>query len=157
MRDYLADGSRRSVIVDQNILNHLIEESEGRFKYKRLPESILINHVGFVQSKTCLIFNVFDRKIVQLLESGLAQHHIRNQKFDENKFQVGSEPQVLTLNVMGDGFKLWLTCFSAAFLCFFIEIVSQFKTVLRKFKRRKKTSRRTFKKPQAPGFDSILS
>lgn len=113
--NFLADGAKRGVIVDSNILSVINQNSKGTFNRKRLSEKIIVNHLGFAQHKNCPLF------VVQLFESGLAEHNIKRHTFS-SKIEDDQGAQVLTLLQIGAGFEVCLACMAIAILFFFGEI-----------------------------------
>jgi phosphoribosyl-ATP pyrophosphohydrolase len=119
--ELLVDGSNRGVITDSNWLSVLMRQSEGTFKYTKLEEKIISDHWGFVFPVDSFMFKAFDRKISQLVESGIAQKIVEEfVEFSEEK--PSDDPAVLTLGHLDIWFYALMGLLCVALLCFLAEI-----------------------------------
>lgn len=124
MEEYLADASKRAIIVTSDLMTSLNSQSRGEaFKFTRLQQNIGFHHVGFLMKKTSQFFEAFDRKLVQLVESGLAARTL-NEFLDISFSEPGSGPQVLTYEQLRFGFVIWSSCLFVAFIGFLLENIS---------------------------------
>jgi hypothetical protein len=118
----LRDGAKQALIIDAND-NKLIRKSNGTFNYPVLKERILSDHWSFVFEKpNHFMFDAFDRKSVQLFESGIASKIIR----DFTKFKkviVSNDAQQLTMAHLEIWFQIWFYFICAATICFIFEVL----------------------------------
>lgn len=121
VENYLSDGSKRGLIIITLDLSNLNKNSKGTFKHKMLEEKLLSNHVGFSFSKNSLMFDAVNKKIVRLVESGLAALYVNKLTY-KSKIEDDEGPKVLTIGQLSAGFEIWLTCLFIALLCFITEI-----------------------------------
>lgn len=131
--DLLEDGSKRAIITDSNKLTSMIENSAEIFKYTRLNEKILTDHWGFLfQDPNNFMFTAFNRKVVQLVESGIAKRNVE-QFISGAKPEEQSEPCVLTLDHMGIWFLILLGCLLLSLSCIIMEFAFHFSFKKRTF------------------------
>ena len=117
----LKEDRKQGIIVDSNHLLFLKQSSNGTFNHPTLNEKLLDDHLSFIFSdRNNFMFEIFDQKIFQLVESGIATKNVEEfTKFRENAISIG--PKVLTLDDIGIWFKFYLISMSFAILCFGIE------------------------------------
>lgn len=97
-------------------------DQEWRLFYSQLKEKIITDYIGFVLHKESFIFDQMNRKVVQFVESGLAQKFMENYKRARKNGEEGG-PKVLTLEHLNAGFYIWLVCVCTAVVVFLIEHV----------------------------------
>jgi hypothetical protein len=97
--------------------------SKGNFRYLVLAERILSDHWSFIfEDRNNFMFEAFNRKVLQLVESGIAAKIIE----DSTKFRETPElhePKVLTLNHVGVWFVIWLCFLCGAAAVFVVELL----------------------------------
>jgi hypothetical protein len=123
-RDILVDNSKRAIIINEYRLISLAKKSEEALKYKLLKEKLISDHLSFLlQDKKNLLFNMFDRKLTQLVESGIAKKIVEN--FTAIKpTEEDHEPKQLTMDHLGIWFVFLLGGVGIAFAVFMIEIIA---------------------------------
>lgn len=70
------------------------------------------------------MYETFNRKVIQLIESGLATKYINEDEINNAELRV--EPpglQVLTMNHLEFGFQIWLAFLAIALLVFLLEFL----------------------------------
>lgn len=108
------------MVTNSYIYNTL--NAELKKSLRALPEKIISNYLGFMQRSSSLLLDVLNKKIVQQVESGLAEHYVsRNMPKKHPDEELG--PQVLSFDEMSAGFVIWLTCLLVAFTSLLIEIL----------------------------------
>jgi hypothetical protein len=120
--DLLADGSNNAFITDSEYLSYLEKSSNESKKFTKLDEKILSNHWGFEFMKNTFIFKAFNRKVVQLVEAGIADLIVKDET-SVNHRSSDDEPEKLSLDHLGVWFNIWLVLLTAAALCFLVEFV----------------------------------
>jgi hypothetical protein len=120
----LADGSNRAFITNTNDLYAMNLESNGAFKYKILPERIRSYHWGFKMHPNHFMFEVFNRKIRQLVESGIAKVLFDKETIKKKPDERGSEePVALNLEHLAVWFKILLVLLYIALFVLFLELL----------------------------------
>lgn len=110
-------------MTDTDYLRYLYKNSEGREKFTVLNEKILSNQMGFKFLANDFLFEAFNKKIVQFVESGVADLIIRNEsRFKDTNFE-NLEPLILTLSHLGVWFQILLVFLSVGSLCFVLEFI----------------------------------
>lgn len=113
------------MIASDNLLNFLIKITNGKFKHTKLKERIIADYMCFYLKSDDPKFKIFDRKIIQLVESGLTDK-IRSDHYDGRLVEDESGPTVLTLDQLGVGFQIWLLFLLISSVCFISEFVVKF-------------------------------
>lgn len=80
----------------------------------KLPERVMLNHRSFIFDKNHFLFRAFNRKLLQLVEAGLADKFIADY---ENDFKLDREP---------DGEPAVLLFLFISLLCFCLELLRDF-------------------------------
>jgi hypothetical protein len=108
-------------------------ESNGAFKYSVLPERIRSYHRGFKMHPNHFMFEVLNRKMRQLVESGIAKVLLEKETFKKKPEEVGSkEPVPLNLEHLAVWFKILLVLLYIALFVFFLEFLVKKVVDLRK-------------------------
>jgi hypothetical protein len=139
LTDLLADGSNNAFITDSEYLGYLEKSLNGSKNFTTLNEKIVTNHWGFYFYSNQFIFNAFNKKIPQLVESGIADYIIKNEASYKKNF-VDAEPKPLTFNHLDYWFRIVLILLATATVVFLGEVVSSFmmKRCFNRFRRRTK-------------------
>lgn len=90
--------------------------------YKLLHEKIISDYIGFKQLVNCILLHGVNRKVIQLVESGLADYYVNRHRFKRMP-EDDPCPQVLTLDQMSAGFIIWLASLAITLVCFVLEIL----------------------------------
>jgi hypothetical protein len=124
IENFLADGSNRAFITNTNDLYVMNLDSKGAFKYKVLPERIRSYHWGFKMHPNHFMFEVFNRKMRQLVESGIAKVLLDKEMFRKKPEDIASkEPVPLNLEHLAVWFKILLMMFYIALFILFLEVL----------------------------------
>jgi hypothetical protein len=119
----MKDDRKVAVIIDTNDLLDLKTNSTETFKYLVLAEKILSDHWSFIfDDRNNFIFEAFNRKVLQLIESGIARKIIE----ESTKFREASEshePKVLTMHHVGVWFIIWICFLCGATAVFVVELL----------------------------------
>lgn len=127
----LSDGSSRS---DSDTFNILLKLEKGDVSYTKLNERIITDYRSFVFSKNSFVFEAFDRKIVQMFESGMTEKFVRDFSNPYPATKASSQPIVFTLAHLGIGFQVWLVFIFLSCSCFLLELMAKsFHCVVRYF------------------------
>lgn len=97
-------------------------DQQWKLFYSQLKEKIITDYIGFVLHMQSFIFEQMNRKVVQFVESGLAQKFTEKYKRARQSGEEGG-PKVLTLEHLNSGFYIWLVCVCIAVVVFMIEHV----------------------------------
>ena len=95
--------------------------SKGKFKPTRLSERIIMNHLSFVFFNSSFLYKSFNKKLTQLVESGLAERYVNE---FANPYPIENEdggPVVLTFDHLSVGFQIWLLFLFVSFVSFLVE------------------------------------
>jgi hypothetical protein len=122
LNDLLADGSKRAFVIFSDYMQYLEPEWEGNFKYTKLNEKIMTTLFGFQFTNNHLMFKAYNRKVVQLVESGIADLIIKNHTLKPYQ-QPFSEPLKLTLDHLGVWFIILAVFCGFAALFFIAEVL----------------------------------
>lgn len=136
MTQLLTDGANRGFITDTSYLSLMLYYTNGTFKYTKLEEKIISDHFGFQFSINNFIYNAFNRKIVQLVESGIADRNIKNFCSRCESKEDASDPLILTHEHLGIWFLVLLGCLLFCLMCFLVELtmatrIQRIKSMLR--------------------------
>lgn len=113
----LETGSNRGFLCDTNILRF---DRTPIKRYSQLKEKIISDYNGFMLAPNSFMFDSLNRKVVQFVESGLAQKFV-SKYFDTKKVAELNGPKVLTLDHLSAGFFVWLACLVVAIVGFVCE------------------------------------
>lgn len=117
----LSDGSRTSLITDTERLNFLEKSLNGTKKFTKLHEIILSDHLGFKFRNNDFMFEVVDKIITNLHESGISDLIVRNEiSFRYVKATIGDV--ALDMKHLDIWFFITLIAFAAALFVFLGEI-----------------------------------
>lgn len=100
-----------------------------RFAYKNVPQLLKQQYrelmIGFGVFKNNFIYNLFEKTMIPLVESGIPQHFLnRIMKFHLKPPDEEPEtPKVFTLNDLQFGFIIWIITCLIAISAFFLEIL----------------------------------
>jgi hypothetical protein len=120
----LADGSNNAFVTDSEYLSYLEKTLENQ-TFTKLNEKIVTNHWGFYFYTNQFIFKAFDKKISQLVESGIADHIIKNEA-RYNKKLVEDSMTPLNFGHLEYWFRIMLILLGIATVVFVGEILSSF-------------------------------
>lgn len=123
--DLLVEGSDRGLITDTSFFSLMLYYTNGTFKYTRLEEKIISDHYGFMFTVNHFIFKALNSKVVQLVESGIADRNVKD-FCSRCKSRGGDndEPAVLTLDHLGIWFLIWIGFMIVCFVSFLGELVT---------------------------------
>ena len=122
----LADGSKRAVITDSNHVSSLAKSTDGDFNYKVMEEKIISDHLSFMmEDRTNFLHKIFDRKMQQLVEGGIAKKIVNDASRIKLK-KSDSGPNILTLHHVKIWFIIWLYGLLVAFLAIVVEFVFKY-------------------------------
>jgi hypothetical protein len=118
----LSNGSNRAFITDRDWYEALEYESKGTAKLAILEEIVLSDHWGFRFEVNSFMYEPFNRKIVQLVESGLADVFVKNATKIWRNVDADDKHVSLTLAHLSVWFYLWLILMVIALLVFVLEV-----------------------------------
>lgn len=78
LRQILKDGSNRGVVLSSDKMNSVLKASKGTFEYVELAERVISDHIVYWFTRNNFIFESFNRKVSQLVESGLARKYVND-------------------------------------------------------------------------------
>jgi hypothetical protein len=122
LNDLLADGSKRAFVISSDYMEHMEANWEGNFKYTKMNEKIMTTLRGFQFLNNHLMFKAYNRKVVQLVESGIADLIVKNHTRKPYQEQF-SEPPKLTLDHLGVWFIIMGAFCGFAALFFVAEVL----------------------------------
>lgn len=102
-------------------MNDFIWKTNGTFHPQRLQETFATNLIGLTFQRFEFMMEPYDRKILQLIESGLMAKFIRDNSSVYSTPIPNDDPAVLTLNDLSVGFKVWLFFVAIAIFSFILE------------------------------------
>lgn len=123
VKDLLVDDSRHGVVVNRYIMNILLNLSEGKIKFTQLDERIITDHIDFIFHKNNFMYKAFDRKLVQMIEGGIAERNVGEYDSRYKYEEPEGGPVVLTLSHLGVGFQFWLVFLIICVAFFVLELV----------------------------------
>lgn len=127
VNEFLADGSDRGIILNTHELQ--VITSGGGFKSDnlvkqlkchQLRESIISDHWGFSISQNHFMFKPLNRKIVQLVESKIANRIV--EEIQSRKTVDNDGSSVLSMEHLGIWF-LFCAVFFLVFICFICDMI----------------------------------
>jgi hypothetical protein len=128
MTTLLADGSNNAFVTDSEYLSYLEKSLKSNQTFTKLNEKIVTNHWGFYFYTNQFIFKAFNKKIPQLVESGIADYIIKNEaRYNKNITEAPAAP--LTFNHLDCWFRIVLILLGIATVVFIGEILSSFMTI----------------------------
>lgn len=120
----ITDDSKSACILERDAIKYLDARTKGKFKYTMLSERVMSDLNGFAFQKNHFVSDEFNRRIVQLLESGVIDgifkmynsiYHVHEWKDDDEG------PTVLTFDRLEFWFQVWFYCLIASVLSFVFE------------------------------------
>jgi hypothetical protein len=120
--ELLADGSKRAFLTDRDWYEELEYEAGGTENFTILEEIVLSDHWGFRFEANNFMYDAFNRKIDQLVESGLADLIIKNVTVEWRDIEPDEKHVALTIDHLSVWFYLWLILLAIALLVFILEI-----------------------------------
>lgn len=96
---------------------------KGSFRFTPLAEKIISNLNSFAIHKNSFLYSAFNRKVLQLVEAGLAERFISD--FDNYYGRATAReggPVVLVYDHLAAGFQIWLMFLGLSFSCFCFEL-----------------------------------
>jgi hypothetical protein len=133
----LSDGSNRAYFTDTETLSFIERHHNGSQNFTKLDQKVLTNHWGFVFTSNDFIFKAFNRRISQLVESGLVQKTIRDEA-EFVKHVKEEEPTSLSLEHFEYWMKLCAILLGVSVIAFVGEVLGRRleKAIQRKFRAR---------------------
>lgn len=134
INNLLTDGFQGGFITDIEELHVLLNfwKTFEKLKPTVLNEKISSDHFGFVFPRRSFMYDAYDRKIEQFLESALQGLMIRINKPQNHYIEPDHSKTVLNLDHLGIGFILWLFLLFIAFFSFLLEFApTVFRCILR--------------------------
>lgn len=124
MHQILFDSSKSGLLLNSEEILVYNSNMKSRMQLTKLAERVILNHKCFAFEKNAFVYAAFDRKIVQLVESGLADKFIRDYEssIKMENFEEIDGPVVLTLNHLGVGFQIWLLFVFLSIAFFLLEM-----------------------------------
>jgi hypothetical protein len=120
--ELLVDGANKAYVTDRDWYEELEYGSEGTANFAVLEEIVLSDHWGFRFEVNHYMYDAFNRKIVQLVESGLADVLVKNATKKWRKVEAEEEHVALTIDHLAVWFYLWLILLGIALLAFIVEV-----------------------------------
>jgi hypothetical protein len=116
------DGAKTGRILASDALDVMLRQTEGKLKFTKLNEKIITTFWGLRFKSNSFIFKAFNRKVVQLVESGIADVIVKKHMYgSKNSEKANDEQPALTLQHLGVWFIALAAFCSFAILCFFTE------------------------------------
>lgn len=122
----LNTNSKIGVLSDSAEFEELSRKYKGRYKFKFLQEKLYSTYVGLEQAPYYFFSESFNSQIPALIEGGLFHFWMSSHKNSFDK-QRKPGPEVLTMNHLMFGFKLWLLILFMALISFAFELCVSFK------------------------------
>jgi tRNA(His) 5'-end guanylyltransferase len=101
--------------MNSDTLKSILKTTNGRFKYTKLNEKIVSDHLSFIFKRNHFMFEAFNRKLVQMIESGFAEKFVTELDSNYAKHQSDDGTSALCFDHLGIGFELWLLFVFTAF------------------------------------------
>lgn len=118
----LSDGSKTAFFTDTENLKFLTKSHNGSVKFTKLNQNLLTNHWSFMFFKNHFILKAFNRKIPQLVESGIADLIIKTEaQYKERVLDTLTKP--LAFKHLEYWFKLVLILYGTAGFLFVVEVL----------------------------------
>lgn len=119
------DGAKNGRIFNSLSLDDLNRMTEGKIKFTELNEKIVTTFWRFEFEPNHFMFKAFNRKLVQLVESGIADVIVKNHMYgSKNGEETHVERPALTLQHLAVWFIALAAFCSFATLCFFTETIA---------------------------------
>jgi hypothetical protein len=122
LTNLLVDGSNRAFVTDRDWYEELEYESNGTANFAILEEIVLSDHWGFSFEVNNFMYDAFNRKINQLVESGLADVFVKNATKKWRKVEADEKHVPLALTHLSVWFYLWLIFIVIALIVFVLEV-----------------------------------
>lgn len=122
--EFFKNGVNHGAILNSEDVRHL-SFGWDRWKisapYVQLKEKIISDYMGLALYKNSFMYELMNRKVVQFMESGLAQSLVNSYRYIK-KTADKNEPNVLTLQHLQAGFYVWLACIVVSLIVFMLEM-----------------------------------
>lgn len=124
-KTFFAENSNKGVVIQNDQLRSVeLYMNDEDPPFSILKEKIITDTNGFSQYRNSFMFEPINRKVVQFVESGLAQYLVDRYRVKEKP--VGdSGPKVLTLEHLNAGYYIFLACISLAVFTLIVEKIVQ--------------------------------
>lgn len=119
--ELLKDGSNRAFYTDRAWKEDFEFNSEGKAKFAVLKEVVITDHWGFQFERSNFLVNAFDRKITQLLESGLADLYVKNADRKFKSIKEDEEHVPLSMKHLAVWFYMLTILLTVSFVIFIVE------------------------------------
>lgn len=122
--EFFKNGVNRATILnseDVRLLSFAFDRREISAPWVQLKEKIISDYMGLALYKNSFMYELINRKVVQFMESGLAQSLVDSYRYIK-KHADKIEPNVLTLEHLQAGFYVWLACIVVSLIAFIMEI-----------------------------------
>jgi hypothetical protein len=115
------DDHHRAFVLTKRKALHLLNNT--KFNLKFLPEPFRTVHCGLQFRTNDFLYNIFNKKVVQLFESGISEYSMKNhESFVATPKEDEKPPRLLNFDQFTNWLKVWLICVLVAWLCFFVEM-----------------------------------
>jgi hypothetical protein len=143
LTNLLVDGSNRAFVTDRDWYEELEYALNGTAKFAILEEIVLKDHWGFRFEVNNFMYNAFNRKIGQLVESGLADVYVKNATKKLKNVETQEEHVVLTMEHLSVFFYLWLILLAIGVIIFSLEVL-QIDEILKNFCQQEKQQQKKY-------------
>lgn len=128
LTEFLADGAKHATMLSGDSIDWGSNQLKKRIA--TLVEPLTREHISFAFDANHYIFEAFNTKVVQLVESGLARKFIDDDELFVKEFKATSAgPKVITMDHLEFGFQIWLFLLAVAALVFLLECAYRFLSV----------------------------
>jgi hypothetical protein len=119
-------------------LNSISKYTKGRILKRILKQRVLVSPVGLFFPNNYQYFQIFDKKIEQLITSGIANHYIekyqvwtKQEAYEKFRHEFeNNEAKVLTMHDLEAGFVIWMITISLAFTIYTLEWIGTLRAFL---------------------------
>jgi hypothetical protein len=118
IRKNLTDGSKKATFVGFGGIEYM---KEGNPTFVVLKDKIISDCMSFETTANFYLFNAFNEKITQMVESGIMEWVLRQKASKPEE----SEPVELSLDHLSIWFKLWAGFLLIASVAFVGEVLTQ--------------------------------
>lgn len=116
----LQEGSNKGFITGSDAVTVLMNSMETKPIFSVLKEKVITDYCGFSMPTNAFMFESINRKVVQFVESGLAEELMKKYQWKNILHEEGG-PKVLTFEHLHAGFSVWLASCAIAVLVFLCE------------------------------------
>lgn len=113
-------GSKQTILICLQDLSPLINSIQTERAFKIIEASSFTTQCGLETSKNNFLNRQVNKKIVQVVESGLMDYWTAKY-VPRPKYFPQPGPQILTMDHLSIGFEIWLCCLLLCFVTFLIE------------------------------------